>query len=212
MPNFKQGPVESPEYGEEANQFSQVTEFTNDVYVYGKLYADIDPNDVFTDETVSFANVNIEQLFVSGGGTYGGQNIFDCLTAKNKFDVGLAGTVFTAISETDGCGSISSPGRVGIGSTQPDGRFQVAVGGASLDPREPADPFQSVFIVTDDGLVGIATTQPKQRLQVGVGTQSLVVTGVGTLGVGTESPGDFGINNSAPVSYTHLTLPTIVSV
>ena len=41
MPNFKNGPVESPEYGEEANQFSQVTEFTNDVYVYGKLYADI---------------------------------------------------------------------------------------------------------------------------------------------------------------------------
>ena len=41
MPNFKDGPVESPGYGEEANQFSQVTEFTNDVYVYGKLYADI---------------------------------------------------------------------------------------------------------------------------------------------------------------------------
>ena len=27
-------------------------------------------------------------------------------------------------------------------------------------------------------------------------TQSLVVTGVGTLGVGTASPGDFGINNA----------------
>ena len=41
MPNFKNGPVESPDYGEEANQFSQVTEFSTDVYVYGKLYADI---------------------------------------------------------------------------------------------------------------------------------------------------------------------------
>ena len=85
MPNFKNGPVESPEYGEQANQFSQVTEFTNDVYVYGKLYADIDPNDVFTEDTISFKNVNIEQIFVSGGGSYGGQNIFECLTAKNKF-------------------------------------------------------------------------------------------------------------------------------
>ena len=47
---------------------------------------------------------------------------------ESSMVVGLAGTVFTAISETDGCDSISSPGRVGIGSTQPDGRFQVAVG------------------------------------------------------------------------------------
>ena len=43
MPNFKDGPVESPGYGEEANQFSQITEFTNDVYVYeyankGKMF------------------------------------------------------------------------------------------------------------------------------------------------------------------------------
>ena len=119
MPNFKDGPVESPGYGEEANQFSQITEFTNDVYVYGKLYANIEASDVFTDENITFNDITVRQLFVVGGGTYGGQNIFDCLTAKNKFDVGIAGTVFTAISETDGCDSISSPGRVGIGSTQP---------------------------------------------------------------------------------------------
>ena len=89
MPNFKQGPVESPGYGEEANQFSNVTEFTNDVYVYGRLFANIDPGDVFTEDTVNLVNVNIEQLFVSGGGTFGGKNVFDCLTAKNKFDVGV---------------------------------------------------------------------------------------------------------------------------
>ena len=41
MPNFNNGPVPSPGYGEEANQFSQATEFTDDVYVYGKLYANI---------------------------------------------------------------------------------------------------------------------------------------------------------------------------
>ena len=35
MPNFIQGPVENPGYDDEANQFSNVTEFTNDVYVYG---------------------------------------------------------------------------------------------------------------------------------------------------------------------------------
>ena len=181
MPNFKQGPVESPGYGEEANQFSNVTEFTNDVYVYGRLFANIDPGDVFTEDTVNLVNVNIEQLFVSGGGTFGGKNVFDCLTAKNKFDVGVGGTVFTAISETDSCDSDSIEGRVGIGSTQPDGLFQVG---------------NNSFIVTDVSTVGIATTQPAQRFQVGIGTQTLVVTGVGTLGVGTVSPGDFGINNA----------------
>ena len=181
MPNFKQGPVESPEYGEEANQFSNVTEFTNDVYVYGRLFANIDPGDVFTEDTITFKNVNIEQIFVSGGGTFGGKNVFDCLTAKNKFDVGVGGTVFTAISETDSCDSDSIEGRVGIGSTQPDGLFQVG---------------NNSFIVTDVNTVGIATTQPAQRFQINSGADSLVVTGVGTLGVGTASPGDFGINNA----------------
>ena len=181
MPSFKKGPVENPGYDEEANQFSNVTEFTNDVYVYGRLFANIDPGDVFTEDTVDFVNVNIEQLFVSGGGTFGGKNVFDCLTAKNKFDVGVGGTVFTAISETDSCDSDSIEGRVGIGSTQPDGLFQVG---------------NNIFIVTDVSTVGIATTQPAQRFQVGVGTQTLVVTGVGTLGVGTANPGDFGINNA----------------
>ena len=43
MPGFKDGPVPSPNYEDNNNnQFSEVTEFTNDVYVYGKLYADID--------------------------------------------------------------------------------------------------------------------------------------------------------------------------
>ena len=53
MPNFKNGPVESPEYDDEANQFSNVTEFTNDVYVYGKLYANIEVGDIDFSESAS---------------------------------------------------------------------------------------------------------------------------------------------------------------
>ena len=65
MPNFRNGPVESPEYGEEANQFSQVTEFTNDVYVYGRLFADINATDVFGDERVEIRDLSItNDLFV----------------------------------------------------------------------------------------------------------------------------------------------------
>jgi len=104
----------------------------------------------------------------------------DYLTVFHRHNVGTSGTVFVAISSTnDDEGQVG--GRVGIGSTQPDGLFQVG---------------NNIFIVTDVSTVGIATTQPAQRFQVGVGTQSLVVTGVGTLGVGTASPGDFGINNA----------------
>ena len=181
MPNFKDGPVPSPNYGEEANQFSQVTEFTNDVYVYGKLYADINASDVFGDEQVEIKDLVVtNDFFVSGLSTFIQAVDMDYLTVFHRHNVGAAGTVFVAISSTsDADGQVG--GRVGIGSTQPDGLFQVG---------------NNSFIVTDVNTVGIATTQPAQRLQVGVGTQSLVVTGVGTLGVGTASPGDFGINNA----------------
>ena len=181
MPNFKDGPVPSPNYGEEANQFSQVTEFTNDVYVYGKLYADINASDVFGDEQVEIKDLVVtNDFFVSGLSTFIQAVDMDYLTVFHRHNVGAAGTVFVAISSTsDADGQVG--GRVGIGSTQPDGLFQVG---------------NNIFIVTDVSTVGIATTQPAQRFQVGVGTQSLVVTGVGTLGVGTASPGDFGINNA----------------
>jgi len=196
MPGFNNGPVPNPYFGDEnVDHFTQKVEFADDVYVYGKLYADID---VLSEGNVTFENdVTInKKLFVSGGITAEGTSTFDCLVALDKFDVGLAGTVFTAIVGENSCDSLSSPGRVGIGSTQPDGRFQVAIGGETLDPRDPVDPFKSVFIVTDDGLVGIGTTIPAQNFQVNTDTESFVVTGLGTIGVGTASPGDFGIDNA----------------
>ena len=88
MPNFKNGPVESPEYGEEANQFSQVTEFTNDVYVYGKLYADINASDVFGDETVELSDLIVKNdLFVSGLSTFIEAVDMDYLTVFHRHNV-----------------------------------------------------------------------------------------------------------------------------
>ena len=182
MPNFKQGPVESPGYGEEANQFSQVTEFTNDVYIYGKLYADINASDVFSDATVEFNDVVIKKnLFVSGVSTFIEAVDMNYLTVFHRHNVGAAGTVFVAISSTsDADGQVG--GRVGVGTTQPAGQFQVG---------------SDCFIVTEDPCaVGVGNTQPSQKFQVGIGTRSLVVTGVGTLGVGVTEPGSFGINNA----------------
>ena len=183
MPNFINGPVENPGYDDEANQFSNVTEFTNDVYVYGKLYANIEVGDIdfSSSASVNFNSVTIQDdLFVTGFSTFIAPVDMNYLTVFHRHNVGASGTVFVAISSTnDAEGQVG--GRVGIGSTQPDGIFQVG---------------NNSFIITDVNTVGIATTQPAQRFQVGIGTTSLVVTGLGTLGVGTASPGDFGINNA----------------
>ena len=181
MPNFKNGPVESPEYGEEANQFSLVTEFTNDVYVYGKLYANIDPSDVFGDERIVFEDVAINNdLFVSGLSTFVDAVDMNYLTVFHRHNVGAAGTVFVAISSTNADeGQVG--GRVGIGTTQPTGLLEVGDG---------------EFIVTDDRRVGIFRKNPLQRLHINSGNESVVVTGLGTFGVGTTNPGSFGINNS----------------
>ena len=67
MPNFREGPVPSPSYDDNSNIFSQRTEFTDDVFIYGKLYADINASDVFGDETVELSDLVIKNsLFVSG--------------------------------------------------------------------------------------------------------------------------------------------------
>ena len=194
---FKDGSVPFPDYDrDDTDNFTRKVEFTDDVFVYGNLYANVKSENIQFSETTTFQNINADNLFLTGS-LVGSSGTFNCFVVKNKFDVGLAGTVFTAISETDGCNSVSSPGRVGIGSTQPDGRFQVGVGGATLDPKFPIDPFQSAFIITDEGRTGIGTTQPTQTFQIGIGTDTLTFSGLGTLGVGTTDPGNFtGFNSN----------------
>ena len=176
MSKFTSGKVPYPDYdAADVDNFNRKVEFTDDVFIYGQLYADIDSQDITFADDQSFTSITIEDnLFVTGFSTFFGPVDIDYLTVYQRHNVGASGTVFVAISSTSDLDG-QTGGRVGIGSTQPDTRFQVGAGDTS-------------FVVTDSGLVGIGTTQPAQKFQAGIGTQSLVVTGVGTLGVGTASP------------------------
>ena len=218
MPSLKDAPV--PEYeNEETNAISQKTEFTDDVFVYGNLYADITGEDIIFDDNTTFGSVTIEDnLFVSGLSTFWGPVDMQYLTVYQRLDVGAGGTVLTAISTTNGYnGDGQTGGRVGIGSTQPDARFQVGVGDTSfvvtdlglvgIGTTQPDGKFQvgdECFTIADDctatfiGSVGVGTTQPISQFQVGLGqTQSFIVNNVGQTGIGTSAiAGDWTVGNA----------------
>ena len=193
------------------NRNQNVTEFSNDVYVYGKLYADL-----VGGLTGDGGALEVDQLIVNNNSTFNGdirvnaELDADYLTVRHRLNVGVAGTVLTAISQPKNADDGQVGSRVGIGSTQPDGLFQV---GEKLKS----------FIVTEDGDVGIGTTTPRVNFEsrvltwlgdkcltvtvdpcrVGIGSTlpvtklqvndtketSFVVTGIGTVGIGTLTPG-----------------------
>ena len=193
------------------NRNQNVTEFSNDVYVYGKLYADL-----VGGLTGDGGALEVDQLIVNNNSTFNGdirvnaEIDTDYLTVRHRLNVGIAGTVLTAISQPKNADDGQVGSRVGIGSTQPDGLFQV---GEKLKS----------FIVTEDGDVGIGTTTPRVNFEsraltwlgnkcltvtvdpcrVGIGSTlpvtklqvndtketSFVVTGIGTVGIGTLTPG-----------------------
>jgi len=155
----------------EVNAISGVTEFTNDVYVYGKLYADVfgsTTGDANID--LGGSDLSLKNLFVSGVSTFYGPVDMDYLTVYQRFNVGASGTVFTAISTST---DYTIGNRVGIGTTQPVAFFQVGVADTS-------------FVVTNDGLVGIGTTQPDGKFQVG--DNYFIINENGSVGIGTTQP------------------------
>ena len=70
MSNFKSGGVPNPDYdSEDINYIYQKTEFTDDVFVYGKLYADLG-GDVQT-----FSTAGVERLTIQKDGQVVFKNI-----------------------------------------------------------------------------------------------------------------------------------------
>ena len=90
MPGFLRGEVPNPNYDrEDVNQFSQISEFTNDVYVYGTLYADIFAKDIDFGDEVKFTDLTVERNFrVLGLSTFIGPVDMDYLTVHQQLNVG----------------------------------------------------------------------------------------------------------------------------
>jgi len=153
-----------------------------DVFVYGKFNYD------FSGDSPIFDNVYIKNnLYVGGLSTHVGVATFkddvfidgdlsvlgefnvDYLTVFQRFDVGAAGTVFTAISTST---EYTTGNRVGIGTTQPIQFFQIGDTN-NLD--------FSPIVVTGVGTVGLGTTNP------GFGITSFNNGGQGTLSADVET-------------------------
>ena len=195
------------------NTVGNVTEFNNDVYIYGTLYADL-----FGNTSVEQGlNLDVNNLYVTGIATFtkdvfilGAEAYSDYLTVKHRFNVGLGGTVLTAISQQKGADDGQVDGRVGIGTTQPDARFQVGErgdgkntsfvvteeGSVGIGTTVPTEKFQvgdkCLTVSVDPCRVGIGTTMPEGRLQVGVREKSVIftdpVSGITSVGIGSTNP------------------------
>ena len=188
-----------------------------DVFVYGKFNYDftgdsLDVKDLFVSGLSTFVGVATfkDDVFIDGDLFVGGKFGIEYLDVTQRLNVGAAGSIFVAISTTngrDGEGQIG--GRVGVGTTQPAGRFQVGVGGDFLDPFFPIDAFETALIIADDGSVGIGLSNPLHNFMIersGIGTFVVTgdaVAGIGSVGIGSTQPGEFvGINQAftGPVS------------
>ena len=110
---------------------------------------------------------------------------FPDLEVRDRLTVGVGGTVFTASSLLD-------PGKVGIGSTQPNQLFDVGGTGIfhkiGIGTTSPRNILDVVGISNFDGSVGIGTTIPFGVFQINDNANSLVVTDDGRIGIGTTNP------------------------
>jgi len=198
--------------GNEA-QFNEKVIFLKDIEVAGTISGEL-KQDIITQE-ITAEDITANSLNITGNTNLNNLNVTGLGTFTKRLDVGIGGTLFTAINSDIG-GVPNHQGRVGIGTTQPDGLFQVGnkcltivvdpcrVGIATTQPdaRLQVGAGFTSFNVTSDGNVGIGSTQPSAKFQLGLGNTSVSITGFGSVGLGITDPlSTFHLNgNNSDVS------------
>ena len=124
MTDFKAGGVPTPDYDtEDINYVSQKTEFTEDVFVYGKLYADLG-GDVQT-----FSTAGVERVRITKDGKFG----IDTADPQVHLDVGGA--------SSNGIAGVTNPmlyaGFKQTGSFADTNLFGGVILGAGLNGNSP---------------------------------------------------------------------------
>ena len=183
MSDFKAGGIPTPDYdSEDINYIYQKTEFSEDVFVYGKLYADLGGDlHTFTGNVDVFQkNVPTSKVRLHGGTIEltRDPNVYDPAdgafidfksTIGEDFDCRIAQTNDNGLRfETGGQGvsntkvTISPDGKVGIGSTIPTSGLQVNnFFRSQLEPRTLSQPHlanwatQSAIVTRGDYAGGI---------------------------------------------------------
>ena len=82
MSRFESGGVPYPDYdAADVDNFNRKVEFTDDVFIYGKLYTELDAKDITFDDNQGFNSITLsDDLFVNG-------IIFKSLFNKNCFSL-----------------------------------------------------------------------------------------------------------------------------
>ena len=201
------------------NRNQKVTEFSNDVYVYGKLYADL-----VGGLSGDGGSLEVDQLIVNNNSTFNGdirvnaEIDTDYLTVRHRLNVGVGGTVLTVISKPKSADDDQFGPRVGIGSTQPDALLQVGEklnsfvvvedGSVGIGSTQPRVQFESrglswlgnkcLTVTVDPCRVGIGSTLPQTKFQVNdTEDTTFVVTNAGSVGIGSLDPTAIPLYNSS---------------
>ena len=137
--------------------FNEDAKFFKDVYIYGHLYYEFEANskEIFGDTETNGTAVFNGPVVFNNNVTFNSE--FDylqvgILTVTRRFDVGLGGTVFRAISDGNCVGVAATlVGNIGIGSTLPQQKLDIA-GSVKIDN----DIYDST---NDSGSIGYYLTQ-----------------------------------------------------
>ena len=143
MSDFKAGGIPTPDYdSEDVNYIYQKTEFTEDVFVYGKLYADLG-GDVQT-----FSTAGVERVRITKEGNVGiGENSPDALL---HLSTGASTTCEIRLTANNTGSGSGDRGRINVYSSRNDGTAYQA-GYVDIDRSSGTEDKAHLLVALNNG-------------------------------------------------------------